>query len=70
LHPPVVAIKKLFRELKSEFGPNFLNENCFLGFIDLHGHSRRKNVFVYGPYYQIHHDNYLKMRILPKLLSE
>lgn len=36
----------------------------------MHGHSRKKNVFVYGPYYQIHHENYLKMRILPKILSE
>lgn len=27
-------------------------------------------MFIYGPYYQIHHENYLKMRILPRLLSE
>jgi hypothetical protein len=36
----------------------------------MHGHSRKKNVFVYGPYYPLHHERYLKMRILPKLLSE
>ena len=69
LHPPVLAIKHLLRDLKTEFS-NYHQDNPFLGFIDFHGHSRRKNIFVYGPYYQIHHENYLKMRILPKILSE
>lgn len=36
----------------------------------MHGHSRKKNVFLYGPYYPLHHDRYFKMRVLPKLLSE
>ncbi len=54
LHPPVVAIKKLLKDLKSEFNESN-TDNPFLAFIDLHGHSRKKNVFVYGPYYQIHH---------------
>lgn len=36
----------------------------------MHGHSRKKNVFIYGPYYPLHSDKHLKMRILPKLLSE
>lgn len=36
----------------------------------MHGHSRKKNVFAYGPYYALHHERYYKMRILPKLLSE
>lgn len=39
-------------------------------FIDMHGHSRKKNVFVYGPYYPLHNDKHLKMRVLPKLISE
>ena len=38
--------------------------------IDMHGHSKKKNIFIYGPYYQIHHENYLKMRVIPKLLSD
>jgi hypothetical protein len=41
-----------------------------LAFIDLHGHSRKKSVFSYGNYYPIHHENYLKIRMLPKILSE
>jgi hypothetical protein len=36
----------------------------------MHGHSRKKNVFIYGPYYPLHSSNYLKMRIIPKLISE
>jgi len=36
----------------------------------MHGHSKKKNIFIYGPYYQIHHENYFRMRIIPKLLSE
>lgn len=27
----------------------------------MHGHSRKKNVFIYGPYYPLHNDKYLKM---------
>ena len=36
----------------------------------MHGHSRKKNVFIYGPHYPLHSDKYYKMRILPKLISE
>lgn len=39
-------------------------------FIDIHGHSRKKSVFIYGPYFPLHNERYLKMRVLPKLLSE
>lgn len=39
-------------------------------FIDMHGHSVKKNVFIYGPDYSIWDPNYLKCRILPKLLDE
>jgi len=36
----------------------------------MHGHSRKKNAFIYGPYYPLHQEKYFKMRIIPKLLSE
>ena len=70
MHPPVIAIKNLVRDLREQFKKDFNDDIPILAFIDLHGHSRKKNVFVYGPYYQIHHQNYLKMRVLPKILSE
>mgnify|MGYP001947067967 CR=1 FL=1 len=41
-----------------------------LAFLDMHGHSRKKNVFIYGPQEPLHSEKYLKMRIVPKLLAE
>lgn len=41
-----------------------------LGYVDLHGHSKRKGAFMYGPYFPLHNENYFKVRIIPKLLSE
>jgi len=39
-------------------------------FIDIHGHSRKKSVFIYGPHFPLHNEKYIKMRVIPKLLSE
>jgi len=36
----------------------------------MHGHSRKKNVFMYGPEFPIHDGRYFKMRMIPKLMSE
>ena len=58
------SIKELVRELTS------ISDQKVLAFIDLHGHSRKKSVFIYGPYFPLHSERYLRMRILPKLLSE
>tara|TARA_B110000285_G_C14956698_1_gene529571 strand:- start:623 stop:733 length:111 start_codon:yes stop_codon:yes gene_type:complete len=30
------------------------DENTVMAFIDMHGHSRKKNVFMYGPEFPIH----------------
>lgn len=40
LHPVIYAVKKLVKQIKEERG-------CML-FCDLHGHSRKQNVFMYG----------------------
>jgi hypothetical protein len=57
--------------LKEKFSKHFLApDDCIQAVIDMHGHSKKKNIFIYGPYYQIHHENYFRMRIIPKLLSE
>lgn len=60
LHPIVCAVKKLIKE----------ERNQILSFIDMHGHSRKKNVFMYGPEFPIHDNRYLQMRVIPKLMSE
>lgn len=70
LHPTVCAIKKLVSSLTTYNSNSNEPEEEVFAFIDMHGHSRKKNVFIYGPYYPLHHDRYFKMRILPKLLSE
>ena len=41
-----------------------------MAFIDMHGHSWKKNVFMYGPQYPIHDIRYFKIRLLPKLMGE
>eukprot|EP01022_Parablepharisma_sp_SALTPOND_P016608 TRINITY_DN2476_c0_g1_i1.p2 TRINITY_DN2476_c0_g1~~TRINITY_DN2476_c0_g1_i1.p2 ORF type:complete len:489 (-),score=56.62 TRINITY_DN2476_c0_g1_i1:4618-6084(-) len=60
LHPTICAIKKLLQAQRGEV----------FGYIDLHGHSKKKCVFIYGPYYPLHMDRYVRVRILAKLLSE
>jgi hypothetical protein len=39
-------------------------------FIDLHGHSGRKNIFAYADEYEPNTRSFLMTRIIPKLLSE
>ena len=46
------------------------NENQILAYIDMHGHSRKKSVFMYGPQFPIHDGRYMRMRVIPKLMSE
>jgi cytosolic carboxypeptidase protein 2/3 len=74
LHPTVCAIKKIVHNICFPDGEEeegvVPEEDKVFAFIDMHGHSRKKNVFVYGPYYPLHNDKYLRMRVLPKLISE
>ena len=64
LHPTVCAMKSLVNKIVNRDGKEIVS------FIDMHGHSRKKNVFIYGPHFPLHSDKYYKMRILPKLISE
>ena len=50
-------------KLKEEFGERF---NLFL---DLHGHSSQRNIFSYGPDYDITETNFYQIRLLPKILN-
>jgi hypothetical protein len=62
LHSTVFSLKELINKAEVSGG--------LYMFLDLHAHSRRKNVFIYGPHYPLHSDKYFKMRVFPKLLSE
>jgi len=66
LHPIVCAIKSLV----SEITRNAREPEPLTAFLDIHGHSRKKSIFIYGPHFPLHNEKYLKMRVLPKLLSE
>jgi hypothetical protein len=66
LHPTVVGIKQLIERIKA----TSTEQDPILSFIDMHGHSRKKNVFIYGPYYPLHNNKYFKMRVIPKLISD
>jgi hypothetical protein len=62
LHSTIHSLKELLTKTQSNGG--------LFTFIDLHAHSRKKNVFIYGPHYPLHDEKYYRMRVLPKLLSE
>ena len=63
LIPEVKALKQLVIRLKGEF------KSRLMFFLDFHGHSVKKNVFLYGPEYEIWETNYYKTRIFPKIMA-
>ena len=79
IHPEVCAIKQIANDLiyglddeakrQNKDEPPIFNEDI-MAFVDMHGHSRKKNVFIYGPQEPLHSEKYLRMRIIPKLLAE
>ncbi len=62
LHPEICAIKAMIEKLKNE-------GREILGYIDLHAHSKKKCVFIYGPYYPLHAERYVQVRVFAKLLA-
>lgn len=39
-------------------------------YLDFHGHSRKKNTFLYGPSYGLGDAEYYKCRILPRIIEK
>jgi hypothetical protein len=76
LHPTVNAIKKMVEKTNEEAQKEDAKDSLWdhvepiTAFIDIHGHSRKKNAFFYGPYFPLHDERYIKLRVLPKLFSE
>lgn len=62
LHPEVIGIKALVDKCNNEAG--------VLMFLDIHGHSKKKGSFMYGPYFPLHSNTYFNIRLLPKYLSK
>ena len=61
LYPEICNIKSLAEAIQKKFELHM--------FLDFHGHSQKKNTFVYGPSYTLGQPQYLKSKILPKLIS-
>jgi hypothetical protein len=36
----------------------------------MHGHSVKKNVFIFGAPVPLHSSDYLKVKVIPKLIAE
>lgn len=73
VHPEVQAIKDLLKDIigkKKEEQGAIVDEDDILAYIDMHGHSRKKCVFVYGNQFPLSSDKYYRTRLLPKLISE
>jgi cytosolic carboxypeptidase protein 2/3 len=47
MFPTIHALKDLLRNLRNKVGENLQI------FVDLHGHSTKKNIFSYGPEYSV-----------------
>lgn len=39
-------------------------------YLDFHGHSAKKNVFLYGPEYKLQDRDYIASRLFPKFISK
>jgi murein tripeptide amidase MpaA len=65
-----VSNKEMFPEVEllKSFTNKFLSHKEILIYFDFHGHSKKKNTFFYGPSFPITSPNYLKCRILPRII--
>ena len=63
LHPEIIALKNLLYKLRGE-------DKEVLGYLDMHAHSKKKCVFIYGPYYPLHSSRYSKVRVYANLLGK
>lgn len=63
LFPETKQLKEYIIKLKKECKAKIVY------FLDFHGHSMKKNCFMYGPDYDIWSAKYEKSKILPKMLS-
>lgn len=64
IFPEVHFFKKLVTETK------LLYKNNLFMFLDLHGHSTKKNIFAYGPEFSLTDKFYYEARIFAKMLEK
>ena len=61
MFPEIVLIKNLINKITQTHSIDM--------YLDFHGHSGKKNMFIFGPNYNITQALYYKCRILPKILA-
>ena len=74
-HPTIWCVKNLTEDLNNleAFAKNSKGvtlEDNVIAFVDMHAHSRKKCVFMYGPEVPLHKEQYFRMRIIPRLVAE
>ena len=69
LEPEPYALRKHIKNIQKE-ACEYGRFDKILAFIDIHSHANRKSIFMYGPHYPLHSSNYMKIRVIPKLMSE
>lgn len=69
LEPEPYALRKHIKNIQKEAFEHGRFDKI-LSFIDVHSHANRKSIFMYGPHYPLHSSNYMKIRVIPKLMSE
>lgn len=57
-----MAIKKIIDKIQDDYEIEM--------YFDFHGHSKKKNMFFFGPNYSLMDPNYYKCRVFPKILSK
>lgn len=65
--PSIYAVKELISKEKNVI--KYYYRKIYM-YIDIHGHSLKKNFFIYGPSYPIFSTNYLTCRLLAKIMSQ
>lgn len=63
IFPTVSAFKALVAKHKEKYGSRVV------ALIDFHGHSIKRNVFMYGPEFAVSDKKYYMSKFIPKLIS-
>lgn len=58
------------RTLETELVKKLCKESKVHIFLDFHGHSTKKNIFVYGPDYPLCNLDHITCRLLPKYIEK
>lgn len=69
LHPEPYLVRQHVKTIQKEAYDRGWG-NRILAFVDIHSHSNKKSIFINGPHYPLHCNNYMNIRVIPKLISE